>query len=513
MQDTGKIYEDSLPQPNPNAILDKWLDAASTVNENGNSHMVNIKAALISASQGGHQVAFSKRRLLKSLIEAAMEDASYEGSNTECCSLLINLIEFPDPDMQILGCLLLAKRANSLPEQTLKEAIPTLMQLLNFDCSSRGVSFKEVSVLAVKRLAKRGPHLRMDLGRAGAISGLLNLASQHNERLQILALQALKELVLSININQELFTQAGGLQVVLDLVSSCCMKIKCLTAEILGVLARLRDVRREIASCSGVSYIIEAVKVGSMGSRARAAHVLGLLAFTKRLRRSIVDAGGLPVLIDLLRDGDEAAKLVAGNSLGIVSACVDHLGEVAQAGAIPLFISLLEEGNPHGKDIAEDAFCILAVSEQNALVIIEHLVRILCYGSVEAKAAAADIIWDLSSYRHSVSIVIAAGAIPVLVGLLKAENEELRENVSGAISQLTYNDDDRQALAETGAIPILVELLQDSSTDVRGNAAEALNNFAEDPIYRSEILNACAVPGLVAIQGMARGMIEDADDF
>lgn len=515
MEGNIEIYEDALPKPDSNVNLDKRLDEASTaVNNNGNNYMMKIKAALLSASQCGHEVSVSKRSLLKNLIQIAMEDVFGENLSTECCSLFLDLINLPDLDMQILGGLLLAKQAHILPEQILKEAIPTLMQLLNVDDSSQGISLKEVSVLAVKRLAEKGAYLRLSLGRAGAISGLLNLASQHNEKLQILALQALKQLALSTtNVNQELFIQAGGLQIVLDLVNSCCVKIKCLAAEILGVLARLRDVRREIASRFGVSSIIEAVKVGSMASKSRAAHALGLLAFTKRLRRLIVDAGGIPVLIDLLRDGDEAAKLVAGNSLGIISACLDHLGLVAQAGAIPLFISLLEGGNPHGKDIAEDAFCILAVSEENALAIIEHLVMILCHGSVEAKAAAADIIWDLSSYRHSISIVIAAGAIPVLIGLLKAENDELRENVSGTIAQLSYNDDDRQALAETGAIPILVELLQDSSTDVKANVVEALNNFAEDPTYRSEILNACSGPGLVAIQGMARGMTEDGDDF
>lgn len=505
MEGNIEIRKDALPKPHSDFNSDEQLDETSA------SNVMKAKAALAAALQYGR---VSKRKLLKSLIEVALEDAFDESSSTECGSLFLDLLSLPDQDMQILGCLLLAKQANSLPEQILKEAIPTLMQTLSV-YSSGGISLNEVSVLAVKRLAERGGYLRLSLGRAGAIPRLLDLASQRNEKLQILALQALKELALSTtNGNQELFIRAGGLQIILDLVSSPCMKIKCLTAEILGILARLRSMRREIASHSGVSSIIEAVKVGSMESKSRAAHALGLLAFTKRLRRLIVDAGGISVLIDLLRDGDEAAKLVAGNSLGIISARIDHLGLVAQAGAIPLFISLLEGGSPHGKDIAEDALCILAVSEENALAIIEHLVRILCHGSTEAKAAAADIIWDLSSYRQSVSMVLAAGAIPVLVDLLKSESEDVKENVSGAIAQLTYNDDDRQALGEMGAIPILVGLLQDSSTAVRANMVEALNNFAEDPTYRSEILDACSGPDLMDIQSMARGVItEDADDM
>lgn len=496
MEEDDSVHECAMFLPDINSKLDGRLNEACSSYEDGNSWMVKIKAALIPALWGGGELSFSKKRLIKTLIKVAQKDAFVEAINAECELMVLKLINVPDPDMQILGCLLLAKQEKFTSEETLKVVIPPLIQLLNFGCSSQSVLYKEVPVLVIKRLAKRGEDLRLTLGRSGAFSGLLNLASRGDGRLQILALQVLRELVLSTKINQDTFVRAGGLQVILDLVSSCSVRVKCLTTEILGVLASLRDIRREIASHSGVSSLIEAVKVGSMASKARAAHALGLLAFTKRLRRMIVHAGGIPVLIDLLRDGDEAAKLVAGNSLGILSACVDHLWQVAQAGAIPLFIELLKGGNPHGKDIAEDAFCILAVSEENALAIIDRLVRILCHGNVEAKAAAADIIWDLSSYRHSVSIVIVSGAIPVLVGLLKDENDELRENVSGAIAQLTYNDDDRQALAETGVIPILVELLQDRSTEVKGNATEALHNFAEDPTYRSYIIDACAVLGL-----------------
>ncbi|KAH7431395.1 hypothetical protein KP509_08G046500 [Ceratopteris richardii] len=471
-----------------------------------NSSLAKVRTVLAAAAGSSFHEGFSKKKFLKAISAMAIEGVFDECLDIGSGPFLFEMLNHQDSKMQIVGCLLLAKQAKlAVPESNIKDIIPVVTKLLNVEALSWGISVKEVAVLAVKRIVKRGANFRLMLGRVGAIPNLLALASQHGEdKLQILALQVLKELVLSENCNQERFTQAGGVQVVLDLVNSSCPKIRCLAAEIVGIIARLSNVRRGIASHTGVSSLIEAARTGSMASRARAAHALGLLAFVKRARRLIADAGGIPVLIDLLRDGDEVAKLVAGNSLGIISACVDHLWQVAQAGAIPLYIDLLEGGNPHGKDVAEDAFCILAASEENALSIIEHLVRILCYGSVESKAAAADIIWDLSSYRHSTSFLIAAGAIPLLVGLLKDDNEELRQNVSGAIAQLTYNDDDRQALAEAGVIPVLVELLQDTSTEVKGNAAEALNSFAEDPTYRDEIQTASAAHGLLIIQHMIR---------
>ncbi|KAI5085065.1 hypothetical protein GOP47_0001234 [Adiantum capillus-veneris] len=512
MQEDSEHQEVPLPGSEFNTVIRKWLDEGCILEETCDGHYAKVRAAFVSASNDGVFDRFTRRQFMKAGLEMAMKDGFDESLTADCDLLLVQMINFEDPAMQMLGCLLLAKLANFITEDSIQDAIPTLIKLLNVDSFPCGVSVKEVSVLAVKRIAKRGASARLMLGNAGAISSLLSLVSQQSiEKLQILALQALKELILSDNCNQERFTQAGGVQAVLNFVNSSCTKVRYLSAELVGIIARLSDVRREIANRSAVSSLIEAMRTGSMASRARAAHALGLLAFVKRVRRLIVEMDGIPALIDLLRDGDETARLVAGNSLGIVAACVDHLWQVAQAGAIPLYIDLLEGGNPHGKDIAEDAFCVLAVSEENALSIIEHLVQILCHGTVESKAAAADIIWDLSSYRHSTSFVVAAGAIPVLVELLKAENEDLRENVSGAIAQLTYNDDDRQALAEAGVIPILVELLQDSSTEVKANVAEALNSFAEDPSYRSELVS--IAPGIVITQRLAGGDIEESDHF
>jgi hypothetical protein len=473
--------------------------------------VTKLRAVLtLPSPRNGLGISLSKKKLIRTLIEISQGDDIVETIRAERGIYLVKLISTSDPDVQILGCLLLAKQIKFVPEETLKMLIPTLIQFLESNSCSQGLSVREVALIAIRRISMKGEDLRVKLGRLGVFTSLLTLVSsstsQNDVRTQILVLQTMRELVLCTKENQVMLFRVEGVQIILELVASSSLldTAKCLCVEILGILSSLRDVRREIANRSGVSIIIEAIKVGSMDARTRGAHALGLLSLTKRVRRMIVDAGGIPVLVDLLRDGDEGAKLVAGNSLGLVSACVDHLWHVAHAGAIPLYINLLESGNPHGKDITKDVFCILAVSEENALTIVDHLVRILLYGDVESKVAAADILWDLACYRHSVSVVVVSGAIPVLVGLLKHENGELRENVVGTIAQLTKNDEDRQVLAENGVIPMLVDLLQDPSTEVKGNAAEALHNFAEDAEYRSQIIDACVVPGIILFQGNGR---------
>ncbi|KAJ9153885.1 hypothetical protein P3X46_027273 [Hevea brasiliensis] len=91
-----------------------------------------------------------------------------------------------------------------------------------------------------------------------------------------------------------------------------------------------------------------------------------------------------------------------------------------------------------------------------------------------------ELFQDGHCYKHSVSVVRKSDAVPVLVELLRDGNGEVRGKVSGAIAQLSYNEADRAALADSGEVPILIELLYELE-DLKDNAAEILVNLAEDP--------------------------------
>ncbi|KAF3568284.1 hypothetical protein DY000_02012976 [Brassica cretica] len=119
----------------------------------------------------------------------------------------------------------------------------------------------------------------------------------------------------------------------------------------------------------------------------------------------------------------------------IIAAQTEYIRPVAEAGFVPLYVELLSRGDPMGKDIVEDVFCILAVAEGNDVLIAEQLVRILRGGDSEAKFAVSDVLWDLAGYRHSGSVIMDSGAIPLLVEFVRDGSLEFREKISGAISQ------------------------------------------------------------------------------
>ncbi|XP_020104777.1 armadillo repeat-containing protein 4 [Ananas comosus] len=357
-----------------------------------------------------------------------------------------------------------------------------------------------------------GCRLAPIIGQSGAIPVVLRLLPDSEYRFRRILLRLLSALVSFDHPNRVILMRSGGLEAILDLVSVCADDTKKYLLEIISALALLREVRRVIANLGGLSYLIEAVSYGKMASRTRAAQALGLLGIARRVRHMLVELGAIRALVGLLKDGDESARLIAGNALGIISSHVDYLRLVAEAGAVPLYVELLQGAEPLGKEIAEDVFCVLAVAEENAALILEHLVRILQSGDENAKAAAADVIWDLSGYTHSVSVVRSSGVIPILVKLLENGNDELKEKASAAIGQLSYEGANREAMAEAGAVDVLIGVLRNDAEELREYAAEALMNFTEDPAYRERASEVLEVPSFVSIRDrLVR--IRASDDF
>lgn len=393
-----------------------------------------------------------------------------------------------DKPLRIQATFKLGTMSRHAPENILACAIPVLVELLRSPIDNQIPSIQEASAYCLKCIASQGEgRLAVMIGQCGAIPFLLSLLQISESNLQKVILKCLRNILTFDDTNRLTVFRNGGLEIILNMLNIGPGGLRRPLLEILSALSLLREVRRVIFSSGGVCFLIESARCGSMISRTRAAQAIGLLGLVKRARRTLVHLGAMSGLMELIRDGDTSAKLVAANALGVISSHVDYIRPVAQAGAIPLFAEILEGCEPLGKEIAEDVFCILAVVEENAVAIFHHLVRILRGSNTAAKAAAADIIWDLASYKHLVSVVQTSGAIPVLVELLRDDSSDVKEKVSGAVAQYSYNKAGRRALADSGAIPVLIQMLEDESEEMRENAAEALVNFSEDPLLGDRI--------------------------
>lgn len=376
----------------------------------------------------------------------------------------------------------LGRMSKHAPENILACAIPVLVELLGSPFDNQTPSIHGASAYCLKCIACLGEgRLAVIIGQCGAIPSLFSLLQASESNLQMVILKCLRNMVTFSDSNRPAVVRNGGLEIVLNMLNASPDGLKRPLLEILSALSLLREVRRVLLNSGGLRFLIESAKCGSMASRTRAAQGIGLLGLVKRARRTLVNFGAAAALLDLIQNGDTSAKLVAANALGVISSHVDYIRPVAQAGAIPVYAEILEGCEPLGKEIAEDVFCILAVVEENAAPIFQHLVRILRGSNDEAKAAAADITRHLASYKQLVSVVQDSGAIPALVELLRSGNGDVKEKVSGAIAQFSYSKSGRVALADSGVIPLLIQMLEDESQELRENAAEALVNFSEDP--------------------------------
>ncbi|XP_010252703.1 PREDICTED: U-box domain-containing protein 10-like [Nelumbo nucifera] len=397
--------------------------------------------------------------------------------------------------LQILATVKLGCLSKYAPENVLSRSVPILVNLLATPLNNSSLSIQEAAAFCLNRLARHGDgSMAVVIGQSGAIPCLLRLLPQAAEASsRRVLIKCLWGLVTFASVNRAIVARSDGLEVVLQLFASCTDYTRRYLLEIVSALALLREVRRVIIGFGGLPLLVESARRGRMVSRARAAQAIGLLAVTTGVRPLLVGLGAIPLLVELLRVGDASTKLVAANALGIIASHVDYIRPVAQAGAIPWYADLLRGAEPLGKEIAADAFCVLAVAEENAISIAQHLVTILRGGDDGAKATALDVLWNLSTYKYSVSIVGRSGAIPIIVELLRDGNSNIRNKASGVVAQLTYDEGDRIALVGAGVIPLLISSLPDESEELmKDNAAEALINFSEDPLQRhsvSEALN------------------------
>ncbi|CAI8596698.1 unnamed protein product [Vicia faba] len=433
------------------------------------------------------------------------ESSKTENPNWEVeLSKYENVIASGTKSMKVKAMIKLLNYSKQAPEHVLSNTIPFLIQILdhgNTESHSLPNLLQEAAACCLKCIACRGDgSMAVEMGRLGVAHSLMRLLPRAEGKMQKVLIKCLLVVVIFCKTSRTVVAANGGLEIVICLLNTCSSDVRLYLLEILSALALRREVRKELVRLGGLRFIVEAAGVGSMVSRERACQSIGLIGVTRQARHTLVDLGVIPVLVELFRVGDNGLKVVAGNTLGVVSAHVDYIRPVAQAGAIPLYAELLQGGDASGKEIAEDVFCILGVAEANAVEIVGHLVRILREGDDEAKAATADVIWDLSGYKHAISVIRDSGAILILVELLVHGSEEIKLNVSGAFAQLSYDEAGRTALADAGAIPILIDLLLNETEELRDNVVEALSNFHEEPLYRDRVSHVVNVPSFRNLQ-------------
>ncbi|THF98820.1 hypothetical protein TEA_001752 [Camellia sinensis var. sinensis] len=105
------------------------------------------------------------------------------------------------------------------------------------------------------------------------------------------------------------------------------------------------------------------------------------------------------------------------------------------------------------------------------------LVNLLTADDGLTQENAVTSILNLSIYENNKGLIMLANAIPSIVQVLRAGSMEARENAAATLFSLSLADENKIIIGASEAIPALVELLQNGSARGKKDAATALFNL------------------------------------
>ncbi|CAL1408939.1 unnamed protein product [Linum trigynum] len=243
-----------------------------------------------------------------------------------------------------------------------KTAILPLSQYL-LDPQTQGQQARLLSTLALGDLFQN-EGLARSSDAASACRALVNvLEEQPTEEMKVVAICALQNLVMYSRSNKRAVAEAGGVQVVLDLIGSSDPDTSVQAAMFVKLLFSNHTIQ-EYASSETVRAITAAIEkdlwaTGTVNEEYLKA-LNALFSNFPRLRATEPATLSIPHLVTSLKTGSEATQEAALDSLFLLrqawSACpaeVSRAQSIAAADAIPLLQYLIQSGPPRFQEKAE----------------------------------------------------------------------------------------------------------------------------------------------------------------
>jgi hypothetical protein len=243
-----------------------------------------------------------------------------------------------------------------------KTAILPLSQYL-LDPQTQAQQARLLATLALGDLFQNEA-LARSTDAASACRALVNvLEEQPTEEMKVVAICALQNLVMYSRSNKRAVAEAGGVQVVLDLISSSDPETSVQAAMFVKLLFSNHTVQ-EYASSETVRAITAAIEkdlwaTGTVNDEYLKA-LNSLFNNFPRLRATEPATLSIPHLVTSLKTGSEATQEAALDALFLLrqawSACpaeVSRAQSVAAADAIPLLQYLIQSGPPRFQEKAE----------------------------------------------------------------------------------------------------------------------------------------------------------------
>ncbi|GLT36539.1 hypothetical protein SLA2020_109110 [Shorea laevis] len=217
-------------------------------------------------------------------------------------------------------------------------------------------------------------------------------------------------------------------------------------------------------------FLVNKLAYGSLQEMNKAAIEIRVLTRKSIFNRScLVDAGTVPYLLNLLLSEDQENAIAALLNLSKHSKSKDI---IVENGGLDLIVHVLRKGIKieSRQNAAATLFYIASIQEFRILIgehpgALRGLVELVRNGNDRAKKNALIAIFGLLSHSGNHWRVLAAGAVPLLLNLLKdSDREDLMTDSLAILSTLAENLDGAVAILRRGALQQIVGLLETSTS-------------------------------------------------
>ncbi len=239
-----------------------------------------------------------------------------------------------------------------------------------------------------------------------------------------------------------------------------------------------------VAALGGIPRLVSAAR-SDRALYGPAAATLRVMSSDYSNHATIAIAGGIPLMVDMLRSVPSVCEH-AMHALSDLSRYVENRVTMASAGAIPLLISALTSATATSTVRCSLAATLgnLGSDAGNASIVAEvggiaPLISMLRSSSVDMVRTGTDAMLRLSAHADLRGPIAAARGVIPLVALLDAPHTSLQAQQTAAcvLKNLSENDDTSiSALVAAGALPVLMGHLLSDSVMLQVAAASTIRN-------------------------------------
>ncbi|KAI5598567.1 hypothetical protein BDE02_02G141700 [Populus trichocarpa] len=284
--------------------------------------------------------------------------------------------------------------------------------------------------------------------------------------------------------------------------TSPCIREKTVTA--ICSLAESGSCENWLFSEGVLPPLIRLVESGSTVGKEKATISLQRLSMSTETARAIVGHGGVRPLIEICRTGDSVSQAAAACTLKNISAVPEVRQDLAEEGIVKVMINLLDCGILLGsKEYAAECLQNLTASNDNLkrAVISEGGIRsLLVYldGPLPQESAVGALRNLVSSI--SMEMLVSYCFLPRLVHVLRSGSLGAQQAAATAICRVCTSADMKKLVGEAGCIPLLIKLLEAKSNSVREVSAQAISSLVSLSHNRREVKrDDKSVPNLVQL--------------